>query len=61
MEVQEGECDGQVVSDCEHFDEDVCVVELLEAFGLEAAACFDDESGGVRREHEPALCFVETN
>lgn len=49
MEVQEGECDGQVASDCEHFDEDVGVVELLEAFGLQAAARFDDESGDVGR------------
>ena len=49
MQVEEGECDGEVASDCEDFYEDIGVIELLEAFGLEAAACFDDESGDVRR------------
>ncbi len=43
MKVKEGECDRKVASYCNHFDEDVGIIKLLEARRVEATPLFGDE------------------
>ena len=55
VKIEEGECDRKVASYGDDFDEDVCVVELLDSIGFDIT----DKTGNIRRQHKEALGFLE--
>ena len=59
MQCKEGEGDWKIATDGDALDEDVCVVQLLQAVGLKPSLCSIDQCCNIDRQHEEALRFLE--
>ena len=59
MQCKEGKGDWKIATDGDTLDEDVSVVQLLQAVGLESSLCSIHQCCNIDRQHEKALRFLE--